>query len=216
MVSELLPEVANRVTDELFRDEVGAWCLGELQDSADLLDRSVCQQAKVRDSSKAEHVHQNLSVLILVSGFTAGNTARLVLPSSTIGAPSHCPSPLPSTYLTLGRLLDLLPAAFSNGSPTSMELRSNLALSISVRLCVTENHGECDARFDETGRQRTACARSQRLPARALPPETTLARVRRDVGATVRCNGEDREMNVTMQVPDERVLELLASGLSPT
>ena len=119
-------------------------------------------------------------------------------------------------YLTLGRLLDLLPAAFSNGSPTSMEPRSNLALSISLRLCVTESHGECGARFDETGRRRTAWARSQRPPARALPPETTLARVRREVGATVRCSGKVREMNVTVQVPDERILELLASGLSPT
>ena len=175
MVSERLPEVANRVTEELFGTKwehgVRESCkILQISWIAAFVSRRRCGTVQRRNMSTRTRV------LILVSGFTAGNITRLVLPSSTIGARSHCPSPLPSTYLTLGRLPDHLPAAFSNGSPTSMELRSNLALSTSLRLCVTENHGARGARFDETGSRRTACARSQRLPARALPPETTLAR----------------------------------------
>ena len=43
--------------------------------------------------------------------------------------------------------------------------------------------------------------------------ERTVARVWREAGATVRCNCRLHDMSVTVRADDERVLEVLASGL---
>ena len=72
---------------------------------------------------------------------------------------------------------------------------------------------ECGGQNDLLGRQRAACPRSGRLKRRALPTEITLARVCREVGATVRRNVKLRDMNVHVDPSDEREVEMLAAGL---
>ena len=63
------------------------------------------------------------------------------------------------------------------------------------------------------GRHRGACARSGRLRTRAVGPQRTLARVRREAGATVRWQAKLRDMNVMVAANDQRAIEVLASGL---
>ena len=55
--------------------------------------------------------------------------------------------------------------------------------------------------------------RSGRLRTRACPTERSLARVCREVGATVRFNTMLRDMNINVSADDHRSIEVLASGL---
>ena len=107
-----------------------------------------------------------------------------------------------------------------HGSPTQFEFqvqpvlfRTLLLERMRLPLQFTEAQCECGSQLAKLGRHRGACPRSGRLRSRALPMERTLARVCREAGATVRCNCRLRDMNVTVRADDERVLEVLASGL---
>ena len=84
---------------------------------------------------------------------------------------------------------------------------------IRLPLQITETRCECGSQLDKLGRHQGACPRSGRLRSKALPieqnPGTSLPRSK----ASVRCNCRLRDMNVTVRADDERVLEVLASGL---
>ena len=91
------------------------------------------------------------------------------------------------------------------GAPTGREyrvlpehFRTVVLERLRVPLQLVEARCECGAVLDTYGRHRAACPRSGRLKRRAVPPEKTLARICREVGATVRFNAKLRDMNVAV------------------
>ena len=77
---------------------------------------------------------------------------------------------------------------------------------------INEARCECGGSIDCRGRHRRACTRSGRLRSRAVSTEKSLARVRRETGATVRCNPKFRDLIVNVLATDERAIEVLFSG----
>ena len=94
------------------------------------------------------------------------------------------------------------------------ELSRTLSLeSLRLPLHVTDAMCECGAGLDKLGRHRAACPRSGPPKTKATPTERTLAKARREEGATVGANTKVRVTNVTVNVEDDGRTELLASRL---
>ncbi len=103
------------------------------------------------------------------------------------------------------------------GCPTSPEFQIQPSLfrtivleRLRLPLQITEAVCECGAWLDRCGRHRAACPRSGRLRSRAVATETTLARVCREPGATVRRNVKLRDMWTSPSGAHSLLLELLA------
>ena len=103
-----------------------------------------------------------------------------------------------------------------HGSPTQLEyqvqpvlFRTLLLERMRLPLQITKARCECGSQptSGSVPENQAGCS------SRALPIERTLARVCREAGASVRCNCRLRDMNVTVRADDERVLEVLVSGL---
>ena len=106
------------------------------------------------------------------------------------------------------------------GAPTGPEFRvlpehfrTVVLERLRLPLQLVEARCECGAALHTYGRHWAACPRSGRSKRRAVPPEKTLSQICRDAGATVRFNAKLRYMNVAVAAPDERAIEVLASGL---
>ena len=90
--------------------------------------------------------------------------------------------------------------------------RSMILERLRLPLHMSEAHCDCGIVLDREGRHRAVCARSCRLRARALAPERSLATVRREAGATVRCNARLRDLNVAVSAQDDMASEIPATG----
>ena len=110
-----------------------------------------------------------------------------------------------------------------SGTPTNPEFkvephhfRTLVLERMRLPLHVTEAKWECGADLDSLGRHRAACPRSGRLRTRALGPAKTLARICREVGATVRCTAKLRDTDTAVSAQDERAIEVRAFAVDVT
>ena len=210
MISERLPEVANRVELQLAMEEpVGS--LGELQEAAQSFYRCgfvarpswvalrggarppLCLNSEPGEwqhgwqfhaSSISEH-HFRETMVLRPSPFAF--TFRSRFQRRAHGG---------AQWTRVRRLPTALPHLGVGAASPPVEARC-----------------ECGAPLDTLGRHRAVCNRSGRLRTRACPTERSLARVCREAGATVRFNTMLRDMNINVSADDHRSIEVLASGL---
>ena len=202
MISQRLPEVANDIVTQLAGEPVG--CLAELQGAANDLDRCGFVERPSWEALKAGARPPAPEVTEPGEWLHGWQHLRLLLPSSTLSQSSVADQAHLRSHSG--------PSAGSwfHGSPTQLEyqvqpvlFRTLLLERMRLPLQITEARCECGSQLDKLGRHRGACPRFER----------TLARVCREAGASVRCKCRLRDMNVTVRADDERVLEVLASGL---
>ena len=220
MLDERLPAVSAAIIEQSTRGAEQS-CLGALQRAADTLDREgFVMRPSWHDLQRGRRLPLLQNMLSLASGSMAGSyhassssefhfRETLVLAQSCTADQAHLRS-----HSGLGA------SAVLHGAPTGPEfkatpeqLRTLTFERLPLPVQITDARCERGAALDTQARHRAACARFGRLRSRALGPERTLARVRREAGATVHVNAKLRDMNVAVRADEMRLIEVLASGL---